>query len=385
MFWILAIGLSAVAGLFVAAAARARTPDAVPEGEGALAVYRDQLTEIERDRARGLIAPAEAEAATIEVQRRMLRAARPAAGAAAATRWPVLLAALAIPLGGLALYAATGEPNRPSVSLAERAGERERASEAQATAAVLARRIADAGEAAAPEDRAALAQVLSSLARHAEAAEALDPLVQREDAPSGVITLWIEARLAATGGVMEPEIRAAVDRAIRADPLNPAASYYLSYALESEGDLAAAREVLLRRLSIEDAPPAWAAPFAQGIDRLGARLGEAPVDLAAVIGTAPPSVRRPGPAAADVEAAREMAPEARDAMIRDMVDGLAERLASAPDDAEGWLQLARARAVLGEEDAAREALERARPLVEALPDGAPARAILRDLSDRIAP
>ena len=48
------------------------------------AVYRDQLEEIEADRARGLIAEAEAEAARLEVARRLLAADQKTDGAAKA-------------------------------------------------------------------------------------------------------------------------------------------------------------------------------------------------------------------------------------------------------------------------------------------------------------
>src|SRR5256885_15697149 len=51
---------------------RVRTPAA--EGND-IAVYRDQLDEIARDRAAGLIGEAEAEAARIEVSRRLIAAA----------------------------------------------------------------------------------------------------------------------------------------------------------------------------------------------------------------------------------------------------------------------------------------------------------------------
>ena len=388
MFWALAILLAAVAGLFVAAAARAPAGHDAPAEEGALAVYRDQLAEIERERERGLIGDPEAEAATLEVQRRMLRAGRaastaPGGRAAGGAGGAVIAAALCVPLVGGGLYALTGAPGQRSAPLEERAGERALASRAQAAAATLARRIGDAGEAAAPEDRAALAQALTSLGRYAEAAAALEPVASRDDAPSGLVTLWVEARLAAANGAMDVETRAAVDRAVRADPLNPAASYYLSYALETDGDLAAAREVLVRRLAIEAEAPPWAAAFVQGIDRLGARLDLPPVEVGEIVGTAPGALVRRGPTAEAAEAARDMAPEEREAMIRGMVDGLAARLETATDDPAGWLQLARARAVLGEPDAAREALDRARPLVEALPEGAPERDALAALAAQI--
>ena len=56
-------------------------------------------------------------------------------------------------------------------------------------------------------------------------------------------------------------------------------------------------------------------------------------------------------------AGKEHAPEARPsgeqgAAIRSMVDGLAERLESAPRDIEGWTRLMRSRVVLGEREAA---------------------------------
>jgi cytochrome c-type biogenesis protein CcmH len=48
------------------------------------------------------------------------------------------------------------------------------------------------------------------------------------------------------------------------------------------------------------------------------------------------------------------------AMIRGMVEGLAARLKSNPDDAEGWVRLVRAYAVLGETKSRDEAYAAAR-------------------------
>ncbi|MCB2133166.1 MAG: c-type cytochrome biogenesis protein CcmI, partial [Rhodobacteraceae bacterium] len=59
--------------------------------------------------------------------------------------------------------------------------------------------------------------------------------------------------------------------------------------------------------------------------------------------------------AADIAAAQEMSADDRQAMIRGMVDGLAQRLAEDPDDLEGWHRLIRARVVLGEGAAAQAA------------------------------
>jgi cytochrome c-type biogenesis protein CcmH len=54
-----------------------------------------------------------------------------------------------------------------------------------------------------------------------------------------------------------------------------------------------------------------------------------------------------------------MAPDARTAMIRGMVDGLASRLEQSPRDAEGWIKLIRSRVVLGDADQAKQSLHRA--------------------------
>ena len=48
---------------------------AAPAGGSEAAVYRDQLAEIDRDVAAGLIGPSEAEAARVEISRRLLAAA----------------------------------------------------------------------------------------------------------------------------------------------------------------------------------------------------------------------------------------------------------------------------------------------------------------------
>ena len=379
MFWALAIVLTLLTGAFLLLAARGNgRPDGSPDREaGALAVYRDQLSEIERDRDRGLIGAAEAEAATVEVQRRMLRAGRRrGAGAIRMSRAPVLVAAILVPLAGVGLYALTGAPGVSSVSLADQADARAQARQAESALAQLRGRIAQAGDAASLDDRVALSRLLGSMGRLAEAADALAPVIEDPNAPSGVLTLWIEARLSADGGTLSPKVRNMIDRAIRADPLNPAASYYLAYALETEGDLPRAREVLIRRLSVEPAVPPWAGSFMAGIDRLGLETGEPARTLDQIVASAPAGLVLRGPSAADVAAAEDMTAEDRDAMIRGMVDRLAARLADEPGDAAGWLQLARARMVLGEREAALEAVGKADAVAAANPgDAALAQAV----------
>src|SRR5947209_1650709 len=74
LLW-LAFALMTAAALAAVLAPLARRPRVAEADTGALAVYRHQLDEIEAERARGLVDPAEAEAARIEVSRRLLASA----------------------------------------------------------------------------------------------------------------------------------------------------------------------------------------------------------------------------------------------------------------------------------------------------------------------
>src|SRR6187402_2272658 len=88
------------------------------------AVYRDQLDEVERERAAGTLSTPEAQAARTEIERRLLAAAdhdkaEPAAGAS----WHRLLTpalCLAIPLFALGLYLRIGQPGLPAAPFVAR-------------------------------------------------------------------------------------------------------------------------------------------------------------------------------------------------------------------------------------------------------------------------
>jgi len=66
-----------------------------------------------------------------------------------------------------------------------------------------------------------------------------------------------------------------------------------------------------------------------------------------------------GPDAQQAEAAQQMSPQDRQAMIETMVAGLDDKLKQNPRDEEGWMRLIRSYVVLGKADQARDALGRA--------------------------
>jgi cytochrome c-type biogenesis protein CcmH len=87
----------------------------------ALAFYRDQLAELDRERDEGLISPNEHKGARLEIERRLLAAATPAAARAAPShRWPILAASAIIPLLAILFYLDVGSPGLPAAPLAPR-------------------------------------------------------------------------------------------------------------------------------------------------------------------------------------------------------------------------------------------------------------------------
>ena len=88
-----------------------------------IAVYRDQLDELERDLAAGSIGKTEAEAARVEISRRLLaasdaaRAAPKASNSTTAVRYRRRIAAIALlllPVGAGGLYLRLGSPELAS-------------------------------------------------------------------------------------------------------------------------------------------------------------------------------------------------------------------------------------------------------------------------------
>ena len=126
IFWILVALLSAVV-TYVVTRPLMQPADALPDASDAdIAVYKDQLTEIDADEARGAISTSEAEAARAEVGRRVLRktdrksAAQPQALTGAFTKPIHLVTTLALPLASVALYMTFGAPGLPGEPLATR-------------------------------------------------------------------------------------------------------------------------------------------------------------------------------------------------------------------------------------------------------------------------
>ena len=356
MIWLLGAALALVAASAVLVPALRRGPGALERSDGAMAILRDQLAEVGRDRERGVISEGEARGAEVEIKRRIIAAAGhvgPSAGPMPGSRALLVLAALAIPAGAVALYGAMGAPQVPSVPFAERAGEQAEAAELAAAVRQLRDRLEADPEGGPTEGWMLLARSLGGMGRHREAADAYARVTERADATSATFSLYAEALIAAEDGIVTPRAEAAIDRARAMDPSNPAGTFYKAVALEQSGAREEARALLLKRLDAADGFAPWMEAFVAQANRLGAGIGAPAVALADYA----PAAR--GPTGEQVRAAAEMSEEDRAAFVRSMVEGLAARLAEDPADLDGWLRLARAYEVLGEADRAAEAYRQA--------------------------
>jgi cytochrome c-type biogenesis protein CcmH len=330
-------------------------------GGSDVAVYRDQLDEIERDHASGMIGEQEAAAARVEVSRRLIAAAdaETAVPAGGDPLWrrraTALFALVALPVFAGGLYVTLGSPDLPGQPQASRSA----APAGQDSVAELVARV-EAHLESNPDDGRGwevLAPVYARANRYADAVKARRNVLRLLGANAEREAGLGEALTGAAGGVVTAEAKEAFERALSLDASEFRARYYLGLAAEQDGrrdDAAAIWKALLASVPAD-------LPVADFLRQSLARVDPA----AAVAATGPPAR---GPSAEDVAAAAELSPEQRNAMVRGMVERLADRLKQETTDVEGWLRLLRAYMVLGEPDKARDAARDARRALAGEPD-----------------
>jgi cytochrome c-type biogenesis protein CcmH len=333
-------------------------------GGSDLLVYKDQLQEIGRDRAAGLIGEAEAEAARLEVSRRLLTAAdqeTPAVFDAAAPRnlrrrrTAALAALIILPLGPPSLYIALGSPGLSG----EPALARVTSPQGNESVAALVGQV-EAHLARNPNDGSGwevLAPVYIRLGRFDDAVAARRKSLALNGATATRESDLGEALAGAANGVVTAEAKDLFERAVARDPHEAKARYFLGLAAEQDGKADAAAAIW--RALLTDAPPGaqWVEFVRGALARVGGPLGATVVPGAAA-----------GPTADDAASAAKMTDEQRRDMIRGMVGRLAERLQNDGADVEGWLRLVRSYVVLGDRDRAKGVAADARRALAGRPD-----------------
>jgi cytochrome c-type biogenesis protein CcmH len=363
MFWILAGLLSAIVmALFAWPLIR---PRRLTAGAGRdLAVYRDQLGELDREVARGLVPEAEAAAARLEIQRRLLAAAqshspKPEPRNGGQKRRPAALALLLflLPAAAVAIYLDLGTPGLPSLPFASPPPAAPADQElAKLVAALDAKMQSDPSD---PKGWFLLAGVEAKLGRFKESAEAYAQAISRGQAKgqapdARTQSLYGEALTAAADGQVTPEAKAAFAAALALDAKEPRARFYTALADAQAGHLdgALTQWVALEADSPPDAP--WRDMLTGQIEAAAKQLGRDPATLPGR-NPAPAASGSTGPTPEDVANAANMTAEQRAAFIDSMVSDLASRLRAQPGDVDGWLKLANAYDQLGRADDARAA------------------------------
>ncbi len=383
-FWTLAALLTLTAlAILLRPLIRPPRPRAQDE-EPVTALYRRQLTAIDAELAQGRLPPEQATAARAETTRRMLAAAEretapAAADRAAETSWR-LGAAIGIagllPVAAIALYVAVGMPAAidPGAAASD-AVVPHGAGELTAAASRIKAHLQQA-----PGDLRGwtlLARTYAALSRFPEARSAYAHAIALAPGDIGLHAELGEVLVLAAQGQVTPAAEAEFAKA----PDDPRSRYYDADAALQRGDTAGATQKLRALLAAAPADAPWRQAVADRLAELSPN-GRA-ADAAAASAPGPrsrnldtssqgvgASAQDPGPSEQEIAAARSMSPEQRQAMIRGMVDRLAQRLERNPNDGAGWARLAHAYDVLGEPDKAQAA--RAREATAGAPTAAPA-------------
>lgn len=372
-FWIAAGFICiVVAGLLFLAARRPAEAQA-PAAAYDLQVYRDQLTELDRDVTRGTLSKEEATRARTEVSRRILDADRTLHEVAIERRESrfgtsaIALGLVAMVAGAGWLYSVIGAPGYPDLPMAERISMIETARENRPSQAMAEDQILERPVQNPQPDRLAMVEQLRVVMQsRPDDTEGLALLAANEAmlgnfraahvAQSHLITLLgdavtgrhyidlAEMLIFAAGGYVSPEAEQALRIGLEILPRDGTGRYYAGemYAQQGRPDLAFPIWSALLSESRPDAP--WVPPIRQQIADVAFAAG---VDLDPALTAAPR-----GPSAADIAAAEGLAPEDQQAMIAAMVEGLADRLATDGGTPQDWAQLITAYGVLGRSNAA---------------------------------
>jgi cytochrome c-type biogenesis protein CcmH len=405
MLWFILTLMTCVAALWLAAPFMQAAP-ASDVGHNADAnVYRDQLAEVDREQRDGLISPEQADAARLEIKRRLLaldRSALPALRRLSPIERTFLGRGLALAgaVTAMSLYMVNGNPDIPSQP-------RTTTTAAGPAVSVAPSAAISGGQVAAPADGApALAGVdemieklaarlakspndadgwrmlgwsYSGTERFVEAAQAYAKAIELTPKIATLRTSHGEALVRAADGQVTPAAAKAFDEAIKLDAKELRARFFLGLAKEQAGQKAAALKDWVAVLSDAGPTDDWVPDLKERAQALAQELGQ---DVSAVVGQpAAAAVAAPatggvlaklnaaakadqgsaprGPTPSDIKAAEALPASDRNAMIQGMVDSLQKRLDASPRDAEGWTKLIRSRMVLGEAAKAKTALDRA--------------------------
>lgn len=384
VLWILFAAMTVLAALVIVVPLFRKEAHSTSAPAHDVAIYKDQLAELDKDLENGLITADEAEAARTEISRRLLHASdnvveKRQAASPLIRNLALALVVIGVPVISGVMYFSVGAPDIPDQPLQSRQVNPHPNAEVD--------KMIAGTEAYLNENRgngnawAMLGQAYLRARRGADAITAFQKAIELLGANAQLETGLGAAYMFADNGEINAEAKAAFERAVALDPNSVEPRFFLAVGLNREkryGEAVKAWEAIMK--SADPSKPWFAnARHELIVARKGAGL---PVDDIPPLPKAPPpppaTAEAPGPSADDVAAARDMSAGDRQAMIEGMVSNLAERLDEQGGSAEEWIRLMRAYMVLKRQDDAKAAAEKA---LAAYRDDAGAQARIKDAAN----
>ena len=379
-FWIVTSFMALAVCLLIAMVLLRARKLGEPAAAYDLKVYRQQLRELDKELARGVINQGDADRARTEISRRILAADSQLQdhqkGQAQPQKVTAIVAALVSVLiigGSMGLYYQLGVHGYGDMPLSDRisqAQERstDRPSQAQAEAEAppmpeqqveasylelveklrqtAGERVDDAqGQALLVQHEANLGNFVAAYQAKLNYIRIMSGDIEAEDHAEAA-----ELMIMAAGGYISLEAEEELRNALQRDKNHGPARYYWGMMLGQIGRPDMAFQIWSETLQAGPADAPWITGIQAQIDEMAYRAG---VDYTPITPEAAPEETLTGPTAEEMSSAQEMNPEDRQEMIRGMVSNLAERLATEGGSAQEWARLIVALSVLKDDDRAK--------------------------------
>lgn len=364
MIWLLVITIALASLVWIALPLFRTEHESSARAEGELAVYRDQLSEINDDIERGLVTEDQGKADEIEISRRMLAVSGSARDKQTkgltgnARNAAVATLALVAVLGPIAVYSQNGSPELGAQPYDKLAASSEHSSNDMATA--IDRLVTRLDKNPDDFDGWVLLARSYGFAKDLDnAARAWGRAFKIRSEDADVAGSYAEALIVAGAGIVPPKAKLLFEQLRQENPDDPRNHYYVGLAEAQAGRGQVAIDIWLALLARSPADAPWVPNIKGQIDQTAQQFSIKVGEIKTLPPTSVPATAVPGPTAEDMAAASQMTADEQTQMIRSMVERLAGRLEENPDDVEGWLRLARAQAVLNGSASAKPSLERA--------------------------
>ena len=387
IFWVITFLICALISIFFYRTITQEAPDIVPNSD--LEVYKDQLLNIDKELSRGIIAIDEAERIKAEVSRRILELGKrkqfvlkketKVSGLIFSTIFLIILI-----VGGSFIYQEFGAPGYANISQSQRIKNANELLKGRATQEKL---LQDRGSqqnfktpegnygelvkklrqkvAERPTDLEGLkllAGIEAKIGNIDEAVKAQQQFLKVLGDSASVLDFFNYADLLINqvDGVVSPESEKALRSALRINPQNGGAMYYIGLMLAQNDRPDLALRLWKQLLKSENLEAPWIPLIRDDIERLAVLAGDTKFKSPLIELT-------PGPTAEDVDIASKMRNEERQGMIRGMVSRLSERLSTDGGSPNEWAKLINALGVLGEIQSAKSAWKEAKNIFKGSP------------------